>query len=196
MDTRTTGLPEYARISIEVAARKLIVKYGFTHDDLDDIRAEIKLYALRQLPRYDDRKATLKTFISMVVTDGSKHVVRDHFTDKRKQARAASSLDAVVAQDNDGDGVTLAELLDVDKIDIQTGIRTRPRHEQDMLRFDVATVVSGLPDELQACCAEIMNGRSVSAIARDNGLPRSTFRDRVIAPIRSAFEAAGLRKWL
>ena len=63
MDTRNPGLSDYVRKSIDIAARKLIGKGGFTHDDLDDIRAEITLYTLRQLPRHDERKARLKTFV-------------------------------------------------------------------------------------------------------------------------------------
>ena len=60
----------------------------------------------------------------------------------------------------------------------------------------MTAVVSGLPESLQACCADIMSGCSISEIARESGLPRSTFRDRVVAPIRSAFKAAGLDDWL
>lgn len=196
MDTRNSGLSDYARKSIDIAARRLIGKGGFTHDDLDDIRSEITLYTLRQLPRHDARKARLKTFISMVVTDGSKHVIRDHFAEKRQHQRASSSLDAQVGQDEDGSDITLLHLLDADETDMLLGNRHRPRHEETMLRIDVTSVVSGLPEELQACCTEIMNGRSISEIARESGLPRSTFRDRVVTPIRTAFQAAGLGDWL
>lgn len=196
MDTRNPGLSDYVRKSIDIAARKLIGKGGFTHDDLDDIRAEITLYTLRQLPRHDARKARLKTFISMVVTDGSKHVIRDHFAEKRQQQRATASLDAAVAQDEDGNDITLLHLLDADEIDFLLGRRDRTWVEREMLRIDVTSVVSGLPEELQACCTEIMNGRSISEIARESGLPRSTFRDRILNPLRSALETAGLREWL
>jgi DNA-directed RNA polymerase specialized sigma24 family protein len=196
MDTRNPGLSDYVRKSIDIAARKLIGKGGFTHDDLDDIRSEITLYTLRQLPRHDERQARLKTFVTMVVTDGAKHVIRDHLTEKRQEQRATASLDAAVTQDEDGTDITLLHLVGADETDILLGYRHQPRHEREMLRFEVASVVSGLPEELQACCAEIMNGRSFSEIARNSGLPRSTFRDRVITPLRSAFETAGLGEWL
>jgi len=196
MDTAHSYLADYTRRSIDIAARALMRTGVFSLQDLDDVRADITLYTLRQLPRHDGGKAKPKTFISMVVTDGSKHVIRDHFTEKRQDQRATASLDEVVAQHAEGEDITLLHLLDADEIDFLLGRRDRPWVEREMLRIDVASVVSGLPEELQACCTEIMNGRSISEIARESGLPRSTFRDRILNPLRSALETAGLREWL
>lgn len=196
MDTAHSNLADYTRRSIDIAARALIRTGVFSRQDLDDVRADITLYTLRQLPRHDGGKAKPKTFISMVVTDGSKHVLRDHFAEKRQCQRAALSLDADSAPDEDDNDVALQHVLDADDVAITMGYRRRPAHEQAVMSLDVNSVLSGLPRNLRDCCAAIMDGRSVSDVARESGMPRSTFRDQVMVPIRQAFEAAGLDAWL
>ena len=61
-----------------------------------------------------------------------------------------------------------------------------------MLRLDISAVISQLPAEQRERCLAIMAGRTPSELARERGMPRGTFRDHVIAPIRRAFEAAGM----
>ena len=196
MNTRHSALPDSALASIDIAASKLIRKPGFTRDDFEDVRNDIRLYVLLQWHRYDARKGAPSTFIKMVVGDASKQLLRSRFAGKRQRLRMASRLDAEIARDDEGNGISLLDLLDADEIELHPGRCHRPRQEQAHLRFDVRTTVSGLPKQLRECCIEIMRGRTFRELAREKGLPRSTFRDRFIVPIRRVFEAAGLRDWL
>lgn len=196
MNPEIFGLSDNAQTSIEIAARKLIRKGVFNKRDFDDIRSEITLYTLRQLPRYDPNRAKLSTFINMVVSDGSKHVLRDYYAEKRKWRRQCASLDASRCHDEDGNEITLLHLLDTDAVEIRRGKRNRPRNEEIMLKIDVAAVVSTFPPKLRDCCDAIMAGCNISQIAREREMPRSTFRGRIIAPIRHALKGAGLDDWL
>jgi DNA-directed RNA polymerase specialized sigma24 family protein len=192
MDTRFPEFPEYAHTSIEIAARGLVGKGGFTAEDFEDIRSRIKLHTLRHLRRHDPRKAKLSTFVSMVVTDAANHMLRDQFAAKRQHRRAAASLDAPVGQSDEGEDLTMADVLGADEAATGLGYRNRSRHDEAVLRLDVSAVLSQLPDELRECCKAIMDGRTPTEIARKRGIPRRTFRDRVLAPIRRAFKEAGL----
>ena len=192
MDTRSPELPDYAHTSIEIAARSLIGKGGFTPDDFDDIRSEITVHTLRQLPRFEAGKASLRTFINLVVRDGRAGLLRRRFAKKRWCRMGTASLEGDVGLDEDGVKVPLMGLLDADEAAANMGYRQRSRHEEAMLRLDVSAVVSQLPDDLRACCAAIMDGRTPTDVARERGIPHSTFRRRFIAPIRRAFEEAGM----
>jgi DNA-directed RNA polymerase specialized sigma24 family protein len=192
MDTRAPELPDYAYTSIEVAARSLIGKGGFTPDDFEDIRSEITIHTLRQLPRFEADKASLRTFVNLVVRDGRAGLLRRRFTKKRWCRMGTASLDGDTGRDEDGVSVPLMDVLGADEMAISMGYRRRSRHEEAMLRLDVSTVLSQLPDDLRACCAAIMDGRTPTDVARESGIPQSTFRQRVLVPIRRAFEEAGI----
>jgi len=192
MDPSIPVFPEYARKSVEVAARRLIREGGFRPEDFDDIRSEITTYALRQLRRHDVRMARLTTFVSMVVRDAANSLLRRRSVRRSWYPAGAASLEADTGCDEDGVETALVNLLDGDDTSIGMGYRRRSRHEEAMLRLDVDAVVSLLPDNLRACCAAIMDGRSISDLARESGMPHSTFRDCFIAPIRHAFEEAGM----
>jgi len=192
MGTRIPGLPEYAHTSIEIAARGLIGKGCFSPGDFDDIRSEITIYTLGQLPRFKAGKAKMRTFVNMVVRDGAVVLLRRRLAKKRWYRMAPASLEGDVGRDEDGAEVPLMDLLDGDEAAVSMGYRPRSRHEEAMLRLDVSAVVSMLPDNLRACCAAIMDGRTPTQVARESGIPHSTFRDHVIAPIRRALRAAGM----
>ena len=192
MDTRIPGLPEYAQTSIEIAARGLIGKGWFTRDDFDDIRSEITIYTLRQLPRFNAGKAKLSTFVNLVVRDGAALLLRNQLSKTRWCRRKPGSLEVNVGRDEDGVELLMMDLLIADEMAIGMGYRTRARHEEAMLRLDVSAVISRLPDTLRACCAAIMEGRTPTQVARESGIPHTTFREHVIAPIRRAFEEAGM----
>lgn len=191
MDIPTPDLSEHARKNIEIAARGLIGKCGLTRDDLGDIISELTLDLLTHLPRHDGRRSSSSTFVQVVVAGRSRRILRDLTRDKRILLRDAESLETVTCRDENGNEVTLADMLDGDEAAIALGHSSRSRREQELLRIDVTAVISQLPGSLQACCTDIMNGRSVSELARESGLSRTAFRGRVIDPIRRAFREAG-----
>ncbi|NLF17829.1 MAG: hypothetical protein GX595_11320 [Lentisphaerae bacterium] len=192
MDARTPVFPNYARKSVEVAASRLIRKGCFSPDDFDDIRSQLMVYTLRQLGRHNSHMAKLSTFVSMVVNDAAKLVLRNHLAGKRQLQRAAVSLDIPVDQGDADEDLAVADLVDGQAAAADLGYGAHSPHDEANLRLDVGTVLSLLPEPLRECCAAIMDGSSISDLAREKGLSRSTFRDQVMAPIRHAFESAGM----
>ncbi len=191
MDIQSPGLTDHALKNIEITARRLIGKCGITRADLGDLVSELTLDLLRHLPLHDERRSGLSTYVQVVVTGKARRILRDRCRGKRTCLRDADSLDAPNGRDEDGDEVCLADMLDADETAIALGHRGRSRRDEDILRLDVTAVLSRLPLDLQQCCAGLMDGRSVSELARESGLSRGAFRARVLAPIRRAFRAAG-----
>jgi DNA-directed RNA polymerase specialized sigma24 family protein len=195
MDANHPQFTEYARTNIEVTARNMIGKCGLGPADLEDVVSELTLDLLQHLPLYNSRRGKLTTFIQVVVDGKSKRILRDRSRQKRTFRRDAESLDARHHEGDDGETGTLMDLLNADDIDIRLGHRSRSRHDETVLRMDVHTVIHRLPDCLRTCCDGIMEGRSISDLARSEGIPRKTFYDRVVVPIRQAFREAGYDDW-
>jgi hypothetical protein len=191
MDASRPQLTEDAHRTIEVTARGLIRKCNLTPADLGDIISELTLDLLEHLPLHDDRRSAFGTFARIVVAGKSKRILRDLLRHKRTDQRDTESLDAPAGCDEDGHEVVLGDTLDADETAIGLGYRRRSRHGEAILQLDVTAVLSRLPRDLQECCSCIMEGRSVSEMARERGISRAAFRDRVIAPIRQAFRDAG-----
>lgn len=191
MDASHPQLTEDARNCIEVTARRLVRMCRLSPADLDDIVSELTIDLLDHLPRHDARRAALGTFVRTVVAGKAKRILRDLRRRKRRDGHDADSLDAAVERDEDGNEIALGDTLDADETAITLGQHRRSRHEEAILRLDITAVLSRLPGDLRECCTGIMDGSTVSDMARRSGLPRGAFRHHVICPIRQAFRDAG-----
>jgi len=191
MDASHPQLTEDARNCIEVTARRLVRMCRLAPADLDDIVSELTIDLLDHLPRHDARRGALGTFVRTVVAGKAKRILRDLRRRKRVDGHDSDSLDAPADRDEDGNEVALGDTLDADEAAIAQGRHTRSRHEEAVLRLDITAVLSRLPGDLRQCCTGIMEGRTVSELARESGLPRGAFRHHVICPIRQAFRDAG-----
>lgn len=181
----------YAKRSIEIAARKLIGKCGITRADLEDIESEMMLDVLQRLPKHDNQRWSVKTFIPHVVKNKSHHILRQRCSDKAQIWRQTISMDAP-CQPSEGNGEpqTLHDIVS-DKSTIGSGVYGHV----DMCH-DLEVIVGQLNAIQKQCCRAIMNGQPISKIAKDHSMPRSTFYEQVIAPIRQAFSKAGLEEYL
>ena len=59
---------------------------------------------------------------------------------------------------------------------------------------DVATILADLPPQIADIC-ERLKRDSISVVARDLGIPRSTLRD-MLSTVRSRFESGNMREYL
>jgi len=187
LDPETT---DYLLRSVRVAAIGIQDRTSVARQDLEDVCSDIALHVLRQLPRHDPAKASLKTFIAVLARAGARQWLRHHRTAKRRFERDMVSLDAPVARDDEGDPLTLLDALEAG------GSLASCGHRAVQMRCDLCEALGDLDARLVDCCLGLMEGRTSGELARAAGMPRSTYRDGVIRPLRDTFAAAGLCDWL
>ena len=180
----------YAKRTVEIAAKKLIGKCGIKKADLEDIESEMMLDVLQRLPRHNNRRWSFKTFIPHVVKNKSHHILRNRCCDKENNWRNAISMDATCQSKCDCDQHTLHDIVP-DKSTAGSDI-----YGHANICHDLEIIVGKLSAIQQQCCRAIMNGQPISKIAKEHSIPRSTFYEQVLVPIRQAFSDAGLEEYL
>jgi hypothetical protein len=68
--------------------------------------------------------------------------------------------------------------------------------ELENLKKDIKIVLASLSDIQRRSCEAVLDQQPIAKICRDNGLPRGTFFQYVIEPIREVFKEAGLEGYL
>lgn len=195
MDTNRHNEPltPYLTALIEVKARQLVGKTGFTQDDIKDIEQDLTQDLLERLPKFDPAKATLNTFADRMVGRRICNLMRDRQADMRDWRREAFSLDEEIETD---EGSTARhEFFSQDKVDLRKEPGDRRRLERENLQMDMSAVLEGLTPELRRV-AEMLMTQSVTEVACELGIARSTFRDRYLSQLREVFAANRLNEYL
>ncbi|GAB6184576.1 sigma factor [Thermopirellula anaerolimosa] len=186
-------LDSFAEWLIRRKARQLARLPGFTRSDREDIEQELRLKLLKHLASYDPQQGRRQAFVTALVERQAANLLRAKWAEKRDH-RSVRSLSMVVAEDEEEGPVELAETISQRHLDARLGRATREEHELAELVMDVRDVIAGLPPELGEL-AQRLKTDSLSQIARDLGVPRTTLADRV-RKLRRCFEQAGLRDYL
>jgi RNA polymerase sigma-70 factor (ECF subfamily) len=158
-------------------ARQMVGRAGIKEQDHEDLVQELMLRLLRSLRLFDAAQADRKSFVTAVVERNAAKILRDRRAKKRNGGRV-ESLDV------------LLENLDEEPPDLAVDDHAA---EQADLAIDVADLLARLPAELRDL-AERLKTQTLSQVARDMGIPRSTLQRRV-ARLRRHFEDAGLRNY-
>ena len=187
--------PKLGRFEYGIVKRKvkqIIGRAGYTRQDKEDLEQELLTRLLQGLKSFDPDVAHRKSFVTAIVERSVASIIRDAEAQKRDHRRIGS-LQMLV--ELTGEGPTeLAETIGEREYNER---RCRdPRSDEDLAQLvtDLADVVDSLPDELRDL-AERMKTQSISAIAREIGVPRTTLNDTV-RRLRQRFEAAGLRDYV
>ena len=188
------GLSDYAAETIRHKARQLIGKVGFTKDDINDLMQEMMLDLLERLPKFDPNKAAHSTFIARVIERKISKLIRHRMQEKRDYRREACSVNETI-EDGNGGTVERAQTMSQDEHDLRTGKHSRPEEARIDMRLDVSFVISKLPADLKPLAERLMT-HSITEVAREIGMPRSTFYETGIARLREIFEDKGLREYL
>ncbi len=190
--TAQQGLDQHAVRLVRHKARQLIRRPEFTASDRTDIEQELFLDLLTRLPRFDATRAKRTTFVDRVVNNRVATLLEARTAAKRNPARCVASLDAD-ANDDEGHAEPVWATLD-QRMGRSDGRTPRDDARLRDLRFDVGAAMSDLPEDLRDLAGHLSR-QTPTEVARANGVPRRTVRDR-IARIRGRFERAGLRIYL
>jgi len=195
MDTHRQNetLTPYLTALIEVKARQLVGKAGYTSDDLKDIEQELTQDLLERLPKFDPARASPNTFADRVVGRKACNLLRDRQADMRDWRREAYSLNEEI--ETDEGSTERLDFISQDEVDLRMGLYDCPAAERSHLQLDLDAVLDGLTPELRRV-AEMLMTQSVAEVACELGIARSTFRDRYLAQLREVFAANRLNDYL
>lgn len=187
--------PQLGRFEFGIVKRKvrqIIGRAGFHQQDRQDLEQELLTRLLHSLKSFDPNQAHRKAFVTAVVERDVANILRDKQAEKRDHRRIGSLQVTIEITDN---GPTeLAETIGDRELNARRCRDPRSPDNLAQLACDLADVVAALPQELRDL-AERLKTQSISAIAREVGIPRTTLNDAV-RRLRKRFEQAGLRDYL
>jgi RNA polymerase sigma factor (sigma-70 family) len=192
IDQLSSDAQAFAGRLIRRKARQLAAGDSFTPADREDIAQDLWLHLVASMDDFDPAKGTIFAFIVTVVERKSVAIWRHHAAEKRDSCRCGSLNQAICARD--GTRVELAATMTEDAADSRLGRRPLPPQTRAELVLDVESVLASLPADQRDLCERLKHA-TVSEVARELGLPRSTVAARA-RRLRAAFAAAGLREYL
>jgi len=156
-------LPERIVSLIRMKAREVRNYVGFSEYDVEDVEQELAFAAWQARERFDHRRgASEETFLSRVVNNRFRDILR-HRNRMKHDARLERSMDG---GSNDLDEKMLLESMDA-----------RLPEDMALLELDLERAFWKLPPELRELFVRLGRGETVSEIARDMGVPRTTLSD-------------------
>lgn len=172
--------------------RQMIGRHGFTRQDWDDLEQELLTRLWQGLRSFDPSVAHRNAFVTAIVERSVATILRDASAEKRDRRRITSLQERTSATEEGS-----AELSESISRREYNNRRCRdPRDDEDLalLTSDVSTAIASLPEDLRDL-AERLKTQSISAIARDLGIPRTTLNDAV-RRLRRCFDDMALRNYL
>ncbi len=185
-------LIDYVMKRAEFKARQVVGKVPAL-GEVEDIQQDLIEDVLRRLPKFDDGRATVKTFVCRIINHKIADLLERHEAACRGRGDARESLDDWV-RDETGAWVRRDTTVDASQRHAHLRVCERNDHEQRELELDIASVMGSLSPQQRDVCA-MLRTKTPTEIARQTGLPRSAIYKH-IAAIRAAFIKAGLDHYL
>lgn len=177
--------------AIRSKARKLVRRAGFSRSDLEDIEHDLYLKLLKQLPAFDESQLEPRAFVKMVLDRYATNILRDRCAEKRHYGKVHSLNTSIVEED--GSEIELIETISEDQLYQHLGGKNLSAQESLELKLAIAEILPTVSNELQRVLLKLMEGKSVAAVARETGIPRTTLIYR-IQNLRKRFEEVRLKK--
>ena len=177
---------------VKKKVRQIIGRAGFTRQDQADLEQELLTRLLQGLRSFDPNVAHRKSFVTAIVERAVANILRDAQAEKRDHRRIGS-LQVLIEVTEDGP-TELSETVGEREFNARRCSDPRSADDLAQLTSDLADFVESLPAELRNL-AERLKTQSISAIAREVGVPRTTLNDAV-RRLRQRFEQADLRDYL
>lgn len=183
------SIDPFTRGFVRKAARQLARQYGVVLGDRDEIEQRLYLKLASRLHEADPDDPQWKAFVAKAVGRHIASMIRDAEAEKRDHRRT-SSLHVVIGSDEEGP-IELADTISEDQTPARRTQERRAEQELVELRIDLAACIAGLCDGRHREFCERLKYDSISQVARDMGIARTTL-NTWLAKLRSRFEEQGL----
>jgi len=186
------GLDPFTQGFVRKAARRLAGKFGFQRHDREEIEQRLYLKLAGRLRGGDPDDPKWKALVAITVRRHVVSMIRDGEAEKRDHRRACSLHVRVGTSEGP---VELADLVGEHEIPSRRGRVKRSDQELAELRLDVTACLADVDDERQREFCERLKHDSISQVARDMDIPRTTL-NTWLAKLRGRFEERGLKDYL
>ncbi|MDD3949245.1 MAG: hypothetical protein PHT43_07255 [Anaerolineaceae bacterium] len=179
---------------IRVQVSRMMKARPFPPHMQDDLVQELSCVINKELPRYNPAKSDVYTFVRMVAFKRSRNCL-EYLEAKDRQMNSPDeifSLDEVINDEQE----TLGDLINEKSVSALLGKCTRSSYELHDLRDLIRQAMDNMPEEYANICQAILDGETISSLARHFGITRSWFREKYFLPIRKSFLEVGLDQYL
>ncbi len=186
-----SGVDSYAAFFVAYKAKTLTRMPMFSADDFEDLQQELMIAYLHAWPSFDPSKGDRRSFIKAAVNNAARNLVVAAEAQKRWTGITLTSLATAISDQNDSptladaisndDGLWDSVYLGYDQLSVD-------------LRHDLDRAISLLPADLARICL-LLKTRTITEIAAETGIPRTTIQDAV-KKLRKIMGKAGLRIYL
>ena len=163
---------KYIRDSVRAVAKTAVKAYPALGNYYDEITQDLWIAISKAIPKYDPDKVSIGTFF--------RHVI-----DRRKY----NVIKRYMSMTNN-DVVSLDDLSGNDLVDAHNSIRLL------CLKMDLQVVFEMLSPVEKRICKHLMNGESITRIARHMRISPSDLLEAYIRPIRQKFKENMLDRYL
>lgn len=178
---------------VKKRSRQLVGRYGFNETDREEIEQALLKKLVGYLDQADPNSPQWKAFVAKTVNRHISTLIRDRTAEKRDHRRTIS-LHVVIGVE-DQQPLDLASVLQEHEIPSRRSQEPRSSHDYVELDVDVHACIELLEDERhRELCRRLME-KSVTQVAQDMNVPRTTLTSW-IGKIRSRFEELGLANYL
>lgn len=189
---RSGEIDSFTRGFVRKSARQLVGRYGFKLQDRDDIEQRLYLKLAKRLHTADPDSPKWKAFVAITVRRHITTMIRDRGA-KKRDPRRVGSLDVSIGA-KDGPMQLAGEVSDHEVPSRRSHVK-RTSQELVELLHDAAECLADLTEDKHREFCERLKRDSISQVARDMDIPRTTAHGWV-AKLRRQFEERGLRDYL
>lgn len=159
---------------------------------LDDITQSLSIVIYQASTTFDESKGNFHTYVNHILMNRAKNMI-----DVEVRKKAACSVEILnLDEEINEDQVTLGDLISDKSVAALLGKCTRSPYELYELRCLIRQAMDNMPEEYANICQAILDGETISSLARHFGITRSWFREKYFLPIRKSFLEVGLDQYL
>lgn len=180
---------------VKEKARKLIGKYGFVEEDIEDLKQDLMLHIfLRKKGGSTSAQVKSKTRVVMnrILDNRIRDLIEKAQSMKREGNLKSQSLHRELGQGEDGEPFTYEDVLSEDESMTRSGKRRVADEEE--VRLAMALALGKLTSLQRRVCRLLMTQKTVGKVAKSVRIRRDALYEE-IKRIRAIFDKEGLGEY-